>query len=99
MRSSLNVDTVKRWRDFRTGFALPKNRAKYVLGKHYNVEEHTIHGHAATWQECLRIIEEKGYIQDFVAEAICKRHKNPLYFEYVVENGWLVPMNKNPAES
>jgi recombinational DNA repair protein (RecF pathway) len=64
--------------------------AKYVLGEDYNVQENTQHGHAVTWREYLKIIDAKGYIPDFEAEAICKRHKNPKYFDYVVENKWLV---------
>jgi hypothetical protein len=54
--------------------------AKYQIGKDYNVQENTEHGHAATWLKYLDIINTKGYITDFEAEAICKRDKNPRYF-------------------
>jgi hypothetical protein len=64
---------------------------KYQIGKDYNVQENTEHGHAVTWREYISIIDSKGYITDFEAEAICKRHENPRYFAYVVENEWLVP--------
>ena len=63
---------------------------KYRLGKNYNVQNNTEHGHAETWRTYVEIIDSKGYITDFEAEGICKRDKNPRYFAYVVENGWLV---------
>jgi hypothetical protein len=61
----------------------------YRLGKPYNVRQSTVHNHAATWAAFMRVISNKGYIEDSHAERISRNHDNPQYFAYVVKYGWL----------
>ncbi len=63
---------------------------KYTLGKDYNVQENTEHNHAKTWRAYEAVIGESGYITDIEASAICERHENNGYFNYVVKRGWLI---------